>query len=264
MLEGQDRDSAMALVSVQAIYVMWLRDVKRFIRARSRLVGNIVQPFFFLSILGFGLGSAVFPGIPYGYRFIDFLAPGIVAMAVIFSSIFSGVSVLWDKQFGFLQEVLVAPVSRLSIVVGRTFGGTTTALIQGFVILIIAFVLGVKISLIGIATGILFMLLLAFAAVGFGLIVASQMEDFHGFQLIMNLIIFPLFFISSAVFPLEGSPDWLKTVAHLNPLTYGVDGLRYSLVGFSSMPVWIDLGVLLGVCITMVSLGSYLFSRSEA
>jgi ABC-2 type transport system permease protein len=254
----------MMLINGQAIYVMWLRDVKRFIRARSRLLGNIVQPFFFLSILGFGLSSAIFPGIPSGYRFIDFLTPGIVAMAVLFSSIFSGVSVLWDKQFGFLQEVLVAPVSRLSIVIGRTFGGATTALIQGFVILAIALTLGVRISLIGFATGILFMVLLAFSAVGFGLIVASQMEDFHGFQLIMNLIIFPLFFLSSAIFPIEGLPNWLKAIAFINPLTYGVDGLRYSLIGFSSIPIWIDLSVLLAFCMLMVSVGSYLFGRSEA
>lgn len=254
----------MMFINGQAIYVIWLRDVKRFIRARSRLLGNIVQPFFFLSILGFGLSSAIFPGIPSGYRFIDFLTPGIVAMAVLFSSIFSGVSVLWDKQFGFLQEVLVAPVSRLSIVIGRTFGGATTALIQGFVILAIALALGVKVSLIGLATGILFMVLLAFSAVGFGLIVASQMEDFHGFQLIMNLIIFPLFFLSSAIFPIEGLPNWLKAVAFVNPLTYGVDGLRYSLIGFSSIPIWIDLSVLLAFCMVMVSVGSYLFGRSEA
>ncbi len=253
----------MTLIDRQAIYVIWLRDVKRFVRARSRLLGNIVQPFFFLSILGFGLGSAIFPGIPSGYRFIDFLTPGIVAMAVLFSSIFSGVSVLWDKQFGFLQEVLVAPVSRLSIVIGRILGGATTALVQGFVILAIALVLGVKISLIGFTAGVLFMLLLAFSAVGFGLIVASQMEDFHGFQLIMNLIIFPLFFLSSAVFPLEGLPYWLKIVAYLNPLTYGVDGLRSSLVGFSSIPVWMDLSVLLAFCLIMVSVGSYLFGISE-
>jgi ABC-2 type transport system permease protein len=254
----------MALINTQAIYVIWLRDLKRFIRARSRLLGNIVQPFFFLSILGFGLGSAIFPGIPSQHRFIDFLTPGIVAMAVLFSSVFSGVSVLWDKQFGFLQEVLVAPVSRLSIVIGRIFGGATTALIQGFVILAIALILGVKISPIGLVAGILFMVLLAFSAVGFGLIVASQMEDFHGFQLIMNLIMFPLFFLSSALFPLEGLPYWLKVIAYLNPLTYGVDGLRYSLVGFSSIMIWADLSVLIVFCLVMVSVGSYLFGRSEA
>ncbi len=254
----------MRLISGQAIYVMWLRDVKRFTRARSRLIGNIVQPFFFLAILGFGLSSAAFPGIPSGFQFVDFLTPGIVAMAVLFSSIFAGVSVLWDKQFGFLQEVLVAPVSRLSIVLGRTLGGATTALIQGFIILGIASALSVRLKPFGLLLGIVFMVLIAFTAVGFGLIVASQMEDFHGFQLIMNLLVFPLFFTSSAVYPLEGLPAWLRTIAYLNPLTYGVDGLRESLIGFSSIPIEIDLAVLIGVCAVMLTVGSYLFGRSEA
>jgi len=248
----------------QATYVMWLRDVKRFVRARSRLLGNVVQPFFFLAILGFGFSSAVMPGIPTGFRFLDFLTPGIVAMSVLFSSIFAGVSVLWDKQFGFLQEVLVAPVSRLSIVLGRTLGGATTALVQGFIILGIAVGLGVKVTARGLLLGVILMVLIAFTAVGFGLIVASGMEDFHGFQLIMNLLVFPLFFTSSAVFPLEGLPEWLKTVAYLNPLTYGVDGLRWSLIGFSSIPIPLDVAVLACVSAVMMILASYLFSKSEA
>jgi len=243
---------------------MWLRDVKRFVRARSRLIGNVIQPFFFLAILGFGLSSAIFPGIPSGFKFVDFLTPGIVAMAVLFSSIFAGVSVLWDKQFGFLQEVLVAPVSRLSIVLGRTLGGATTALIQGFIILGVALALGVKVTLQGMLLGVILMVLIAFTAVGFGLIVASQMEDFHGFQLIMNLLVFPLFFTSSAIFPLEGLPAWLKTIAYLNPLTYGVDGLRQSLIGFSSIPIQVDLTVLIIISAVMMTAATYLFSKSEA
>jgi len=238
--------------------------MKRFIRARSRLIGNIVQPFFFLAIFGFGLNSARFPGIPSGFNYIDFLSPGIIGMAVLFSSIFAGISVLWDKQSGFLKEVLVAPVSRLSIIIGKTLGGATTAIIQGFVILGVSLILGVKISLLGLLLGILFMLLISFTAVSFGLIVASKMKDFHGFQLIMRLIVFPLFFLSSAIFPLEGLPDWLKNIAYLNPITYGVDGLRGSLIGFSYMPLGIDLIILSVVCIFMMSLGAYSFGRSEA
>jgi len=254
----------MSLISTQAIYVIWLRDVKRFVRARSRLAGSVFQPFFFLAILGFGFSSAVIPGIPSGFKFIDFLTPGIVAMSVLFSSIFAGVSVLWDRQFGFLQEVLVAPVSRLSIVVGRTLGGATTAAIQGFIILGIALALGVKITPQGLLLGIIFMILIALTAVGFGLAVASQMEDFHGFQLIMNLLVFPIFFTSSAVMPLEGLPSWLKIISYLNPLTYGVDGLRHSLVGFSSIPMQVDLTILLAICTFMMTIASYLFSRTEA
>jgi ABC-2 type transport system permease protein len=185
-------------------------------------------------------------------------------MAVLFSSMFAGVSVLWDKQFGFLQEVLVAPVSRLSIVIGRTLGGATTALIQGFAILAISFFLGIPIRIgFCLLVGIIFMILIAFGSVGFGLIIASRMEDFHGFQLIMNIIIVPLVFLSSAIFPLEGLPSWLKFLAYLNPLTYGIDGLRGSLIGLSHFSVSTDFLIVLIICAIMMALGSYSFERQE-
>lgn len=247
----------------QAIYVMWLRQMKRFIRARSRLIANIVQPFFFLAIFGLGFNQARFSGIPSSYNYMDFLAPGMVTMAVLFSSMFAGVSVIWDKEFGFLKEVLVAPIRRISIVLGRTLGGATTSLIQGFIVMFIAFLLNVNFSLLGILPAIIFMILISFSAVGFGLVIASKMEDIHGFQLIMNLIIFPLFFLSTAFFPLSGVPEPLKFVIYLDPLTYGVDGLRGVLIGFSYIPVFIDFIVVLGVCVLMMSLGSYFFGKCE-
>ena len=150
---------------LQAIYVMWLRQMKRFMRSKSRIIGMIVQPLFFLIILGSGFSQASFGTVGEG-EYIDFLAPGIIAMAILFSSMFTGISVLWDRQFGFLQEVLVAPISRFSIIIGRTLGGATTALIQGFIILIIAIGLGVKVtSALGLALTIIFMILIAFTAV---------------------------------------------------------------------------------------------------
>ena len=171
----------------QAIYMLWLRQMKRFLRAKSRVLSTIVQPLFFLLILGFGFNIALFPGMEGSY--INFLAPGIIAMAILFSSMFTGVSVLWDKQSGFLQEVLVAPVSRLSIVIGRTLGGATIALFQGFIIMIIALLLGVPIiDIPGLLLTIVIMVLLSFTAVGFGLIIASKMRDFEGFQSLMSLI----------------------------------------------------------------------------
>ena len=194
-------------VELQAIYMMWLRQMKRFIRSKSRIIGMIVQPLFFLVILGGGLRSAVLPGME-GDDYIVFLAPGIIAMAILFSSMYTGISVLWDKQFGFLQEVLVAPISRFSIIFGRTLGGATTALIQGFIILIIALLLGIQISSIpGLILTLVFMLLIAFTAVGFGLMIASKMEDIQGFQIIINLIILPLLFLSSAIFPIATNPN---------------------------------------------------------
>jgi ABC-2 type transport system permease protein len=252
----------MKSVEFQAIYVMWLRQMKRFVRSKSRLVSSIVQPLFFLFILGFGFRVATFAGVD---DYLSFLAPGIIAMAILFSSMFAGISVLWDKQFGFLQEVLVAPVSRFSIIIGRTLGGATVALIQGFIILLIALVLGVKISgFFGLLLTFVFMILIAFTAVGFGLVLASKMEDFQGFQLIMNLLIMPLLFLSSAFFPVTANPT-MKTISSFNPLFYMVDGLRGSLIiGTATVnsPL-LDLLVVLVVCIVMIGLGSYFFSKSE-
>lgn len=241
--------------------------MKRFTRSKSRVVATIVQPLFFLVILGSGLRSAVMPGMGEG-DYLSFLAPGIIAMSVLFSSMFTGISVLWDKQFGFLQEVLVAPVSRFSIIIGRTLGGATTALIQGFIILIIAIGLGVPI--IGgfkFLLTLVFMVVVAFTAVGFGLVVASKMQDFQGFQLIMNLIIMPLLFISSAFFPIATNPDMPKIIVKLsffNPMFYMVDGIRGSLTGSGNvLHPMVNLAVVLVMCIVMMSLGSYFFSKSE-
>jgi ABC-2 type transport system permease protein len=221
-----------------------------------------VQPLFFLFILGSGFRVATFEGVD---DYLSFLAPGIIAMAILFSSMFTGISVLWDKQFGFLQEVLVAPVSRFSIIIGRTLGGATVALIQGFIILLIALGLGVKISgVFGLLLTFVFMILIAFTAVGFGLVLASKMEDFQGFQLIMNLLIMPLLFLSSAFFPVTANPT-MKTISSFNPLFYMVDGLRGSLItGTATVnPPLLDLLVVLVVCIIMMGLGSYFFSKSE-
>jgi ABC-2 type transport system permease protein len=252
----------MKSVEIQAIYIMWLRQMKRFIRSKSRLVSTVIQPLFFLFILGSGFRVAKFPGVD---DYLSFLAPGIIAMAILFSSMFTGISVLWDKQFGFLQEVLVAPISRFSIIVGRTLGGATLSLIQGLIILLIALGLGVKISgFYGLIFTFIFMILTAFTAVGFGLILASKMEDFQGFQLIMNLLIMPLLFLSSAFFPVTSNPT-LKIISLFNPLFYMVDGLRGSLITGSATvnPPFIDLIVVLVICIFMMGLGSYFFSKSE-
>jgi len=257
----------MKTMDFQAIYVMWLRQMKRFIRSKSRIVVTIVQPLFFLIILGSGFRSISMPGLDPNINYIHFFAPGIVAMSVLFSSMFAGVSILWDKQFGFLQEVLVAPVSRISIIIGRTLGGATTALIQGFVILIIAILIGTPVAgITGLILTIIFMILIAFSAVGFGLILASKMNDFQSFPIIMNLIIMPLLFLSSAFFPVAENEMLLK-IAYFNPLFYMVDGLRGSMIGAEHAVIQnplISLGIVLAICIILLSIGSFLFSKSEA
>jgi ABC-2 type transport system permease protein len=248
---------------IQAIYVMWLRQMKRFIRFKSRLIAMLVQPLFFLFIFGSGFGGVRFPGLG-DVEFIHYFAPGIITMAILFSSMFTGISVLWDKQFGFLQEVLVAPISRLSIIVGRTLGGASIALIQGFIILLIAVFLGTPISsAAGLILAIVFMILIAIAAVGFGLILASKMSDFQSFPLIMNLVIMPLLFLSSAFFPVTENAT-LRMIASVDPLFYMVDGLRGSLIGTAYInPPLLNLVIVLGICLVMLGLGSYLFSKSE-
>lgn len=251
-------------VELEAIYIMWLRQMKRFVRFRSRILVTLVQPLFFLFILGSGFRNITIPGMESS-NYVHFFAPGVIAMSIMFSSMFTGISVLWDKQFGFLQEVLVAPVSRLSIIIGRTLGGATTALIQGFIILAIVIGLGIPISgIFGLLLTVVFMVLIAFTAVGFGLILASKMRDMQSFPLIMNLVVMPLLLVSSAFFPLKNLPIEISYVAKFNPLLYMVDGLRGSLIGADNMflPLW-DLIVVFAMCIVMIGLGSYFFSKSE-
>ena len=251
-------------LELQAIYVMWMRQLKRFMRARSRLIANIIQPFFFLAFLGLGLRPIKLPGLTTGMSYLDFLAPGMIAMSIIFASMFAGVSIIWDRQFGFLKEILVAPVSRLSIVIGRTFGGATVSIIQGFIILAISILFGVKINLMGLIPGLFLMLLIAFFAVGFGIALASRMEDPHAFSLIMNLVMMPATFLSTAFFPLESTTSWLRIIIYMNPLTYIVDGLRGCLTNMFSISPWIDLTVTVFLCAATMSIGTYLFNKSEA
>ena len=249
---------------LNAVYTMWLREMKRFIRAKSRIIGNIAMPFFFLAFLGMGIGSMFSPGSFSGMNYLDFLLPGIIAMTLLFSSMFTGISVLWDRQFGFLKEILVAPVSRVSIVFGKVLAGMTTGMINAFIILGIGILLGVKISsLLGILASVIFILLISMSFVSLGIAFASRMQDMQGFQLIMNFLIMPIWILSGAFFPLEGAPGWLFLISRINPLTYGVDGLRASLIGISHVPWFLSMGVLLGFSIAMILLAAWLFRRTE-
>ena len=250
------------------IYTMWLRQIKRFLRMKARLASSILMPFLFLAFLGLPLSFMPvreIPGIPLGMDFLDFLAPGIVGMTLLFSATMSGASVIWDKEFGFLKEVLVAPVNRFSIILGRSLGGMTTAIIQALIIVAIAVAMGVKISSVsGFFLSIVFMILTCATFTGFGLILATKLGDTEGFMSIMNLIIMPIFFLSGAFFPLAAMPAGVRYIMYVNPLTYGVDGLRGTLVGAATFPLWLDFVVLLVLSIILASLGAYFFSRMEA
>ncbi|ABE51382.1 ABC transporter permease [Methanococcoides burtonii] len=243
------------------IYTIWLRNVKRYLRSKSRLLGSLGMPVFFLLVLGFGLNSVVvLPGMEQGY--IGFIIPGIISMSVLFTSVFSGMEIIWDKQFGFLKETLVAPVSRTEIMLGQTFGGATTAVIQGLIIFILSVFMGLKISSIpGFVIAIVFMVLIGLSFAAFGIAIASRMEDMHGFQLIMNFVIFPIFGLSGALFPIDSLPANMRFLTLLDPLTYGVEGIRYGLLESSQIDPVISFVVLSGFTILMVVIGSYLFRK---
>jgi len=256
------------LIDPMPIYTMWLRQMKRFLRVKARIAGSVMMPFLFLAFLGLPMSfmpARAIPGMPEGMNFLDFLAPGIVGMTLLFSATMSGASVIWDKEFGFLKEVLVAPVNRFSIILGRSLGGMTTAIIQALVIVAIAMAMGVKIaSVSGFFLSIVFMILTCATFTGFGLILATRLGDTEGFMSIMNLVIMPIFFLSGAFFPLAAMPAGIRYIMYINPLTYGVDGLRGALVGAANFPLWIDFVVLFVLAITLASLGAYFFSKMEA
>ena len=246
---------------MSAVYIMWLREVKRFIRSKSRIVGALGQPILFLVALGYGLGP-VFKQAGQG-NYLNFLAPGIIGMSIIFTSIFNGMQVIWDRQFGFLKETMVAPVSRLSIMFGRTLGGATVATAQGVLVLGIAIIAGFRPDWIGVVPAIFVMLLIAVLFSALGMAVASRLRDMQGFQLIMNFLVMPLFFLSGALFPLSNAPAALLWVARFDPLSYGVDALRHALTGSAAFSLSLDLLVLVAITGVFLWLGAFFFSKIE-
>lgn len=241
---------------------MWLREVKKFLRTRSRIVGALGQPLFYLLALGYGLGS-VFSAAGQG-NYIEFLVPGIIGMTIIFSSIFNGMAVIWDRQFGFLKETLVAPVPRIAIMLGRTLGGATVSAVQGCIVLILTFFFGFHpYSWPLMFAAILVMLLIATLFSALGIMVASLLTDMQGFQLIMNFLVMPMFFLSGSLFPLNNIPLLLSWLAAIDPLSYGVDTMRTLLINVNHFPLALDLGVLAALAIIFLTLGSYFFSKIQ-
>jgi ABC-type polysaccharide/polyol phosphate export systems, permease component len=247
------------------VYAIWLRSMKRFIRSRSGIVGSILMPFFVLIFLGVGLNNVVtIPGLGGGDYFL-FLIPGMVTMSVMFSAIGSGVQILWDRKFGFLKETLVAPVTRLEIMAGQTAGGATNAVLQGCCLLIPALLLlGLEIhNLAGVAVTLVFMVLIGFGFTAFGIAIASRTGDSAGFQLIMNFVMLPIFGLSGAIFPISSLPSWAVPFTLIDPLTYGVEGMRYGLTGVSQIHPAICIAVIGGFCIAATVAGAYLFRKMK-
>lgn len=247
---------------MSTIYILWLRQLKRFIRSKSRIIGSLGQPLLFLIALGFGFGP-VFQKAGKG-NYLQFLAPGIIAMSILFTSISSGIEIIWDRQFGFLKETLVAPVPRLHIMFGKTLGGATVAVFQGIIVLGISLLVGFRPqSVDGLFFSLVFMLLTSVLFTALGTAIASRLSDMHGFQLIMNFLIMPLFFLSGAMFPVDGLPKVLKVIMIIDPLSYGVDGIRGALTGISHFGLSADFAILSAVTVVLLAIGSYLFSKIQ-
>jgi ABC-2 type transport system permease protein len=247
---------------MSAIYILWLREMKRYLRSRVQLIASLGQPMLYLLVLGFGLGP-VFQRAGNG-SYLQFVAPGVIGMTVLFSSIFSGLGLLWDRQFGFLKETLVAPVPRLQIMIGRTLGGATVAVMQGLLVSVVCVVAGFRpVHLIALPVAILFMALIAIVFAALGVAIGSSLQDMQGFQLIMNFMVMPIFFLSGALFPLTGLPRALALATSVDPLSYGIDGMRSVLLGVTHYGQAVDLEVLAVVATVLLIFGAYRFSKIE-
>lgn len=233
--------------TLRAIYIIWYRDILRFWRDRMRLIGSLAQPLLFLIVFGTGLSSALSgagggfngglggaAGSDFGYT--QFIFPGIIGMSILFSAIFGAMSIVWDREFGFLKEVLVAPIDRSAVAIGKALGGATQAMVQGLILLVLSPIVGVKLTVVSVLLVIVFSFLLAFSLSALGVLIASRMKSMQGFQVVMNFLMMPIFFLSGSLFPLQGLPDWMTFLTRIDPASYGMDPLRRVMLEGAGLP----------------------------
>ena len=247
---------------LQGIYTLWYREVLRYTRERSRFISSFIQPLLWLIIFGAGINLPIESAANVTYQM--FIFPGVITQALQFTSMFMGVSVIWDRQFGFLKEVLVAPISRVSIFLGKMFGVSTDALVQGVIIFPFGLLIGVLLTFGSFVESIPVMMLITFGVVCVGLTIASFLTSLESFGLIQTFVNLPLFFLSGALFPVAHLPGWLQWVFYVNPLTYGVDGLRSIILGNAwtpIMPLYQEILILCAFDLAMILIGSYAFGR---
>ena len=265
-------------IELARLYAIWLREFKVFLREKSRLIASTFTPLLWLFVIGAGFGSVAIN--PSGISTVDhtqdgaggfemdyqrFIFPGIICMSVIFTSVFFGSYIIWDRKFDFLKSVMVAPVSRTTIFIGKTFGGMTTSLIQAAILLVIGLFIGIHYTPLSIMMIILIILFLSFTLTSLGLTLGSYMESLEGFQLIVSFVVFPLYFLSGALFPLSNLPSWLSVLTALDPATYAVDALRDTMLGITGKnPFVADIGILIVSIIAFGIVGMLSFRRMKA
>jgi ABC-2 type transport system permease protein len=256
------------MTELRGLYTLWLREVKRYVRDRTRIVSSFMQPLLWLLIFGVGIGASLravpVPGVSYQ----QMIFPGIVGQTLLFTSMFMGISIIWDKEFGFMKEILVAPVSRFSIFIGKMVGDSTDALIQGVIVLFLGLALGIGVDPITFLACVPVMLLITFGLVSIGLTIASFMGSLESFGAIQSFINLPLFFLSGALFQVQSLPQWMQDISTLNPLTYGVDALRTIILGgawqpYQLQPLAVDLGVIAGFDVIMIAIGTWAFGKMK-
>jgi ABC-2 type transport system permease protein len=272
-------------IALKTIYTIWLREVKTFAREKFRVVAMIGQPLLYLLVLGNGINSGVTMNANGGVDYLTFMYPGIIGMSILFTSIFSAVSIIWDREFGFLKEVLVAPVPRWAVAIGKTFGGATIAIVQATIMILMAPIIGIRLSVVMIVEMWVLSFLIGVGLTSLGIAIAARMTSMQSFQMIMNFLVMPMYFLSGAMFPLSTAPSWMKTLMVVDPLTYCVDGLRNII--FSNTPVttgalvgrnivdtasrvglirWslpFDLAVVTMVATALTAVGAYRFSNQK-
>ncbi len=273
--------------TLRAIIIIWRRDLIRYWRDRMRVLGSLAQPILFLFVFGSGLSSALrgstggLGGAGSSLQYVQFIFPGIIGMSVLFTSIFGAMSIVWDREFGFLKEVLVAPIHRSAVAIGKTLGGASQAMIQGLVILVLAPLVGVKLTVVGVVELVPAIFLFAFALSALGVAVAARMRTMQGFQVVMNFLMMPMFFLAGALFPLTGNlPAWLLVLTRLDPASYGIDALRRIVLTASGLPskvvhgfevtlfgwtvsLWVELAVLFAFGLLMMGLAVYGFRQRD-
>ena len=252
--------------NAKAVYVIAYREFRKFIREKTRIAGTMARPVFWLFIMGSGMGRLVRPG--GGVSYIQFIFPGMLGLTILFASIFSAISIVWDREFGFLKEILVAPISRFSIVFGKAMAGTSISMLQVLLMMVFIPVLGIKVTFMQFVLTILAAGLLAFALTSLGIMVASRMSSYEGFNIIMNFLVMPMLFLSGAMYPVRLLPPVLKTVTSINPFTYGVDAMRNVLFPAATgvmgpeYPLWLDISLVSGFLVVMVVLANHSFRRT--
>jgi ABC-2 type transport system permease protein len=253
------------MTELRGLYTLWLREIKRFIRDKARVIISFVQPLLWLVVFAAGFGARLtIPGIEYQ----QYLFPGIIGQTLLFTSMFMGISVIWDKEFGFMKEILVSPISRFTIFMGKMFGDSTAALLQGIIVFTFGFILGIPFDPLTLFVALPIMLLITFGLVSVGLIIASFMGSLENFGAVQTFINLPLFFLSGALFPVSGlgTPEWLRIASTFNPLTYGIDGLRTVILGSGWTPIhplYINISVVCIFDLIMIGVGTWAFSRMK-